>query len=228
MYLIGALPALLTLWIRFAIPESPLWEQANERRRAAKQRQRSGTVESSHDAALTRFTLHELFAEPVTRQRAIITFLMATASAVGFWGMSSWISPYIASVAAKSGLNGAQWASYTGMAYNAGAIVGYVGLGFLADAFGRKPVTFLFFALSLLLTPALFFLTSELHLLLIIAAVLACFVSGQFTWMSAWLPEALPDPRAGDCGGLCLQRPALPRGHRDARCRSADCKIRRL
>ncbi|HKN11222.1 MAG TPA: MFS transporter [Pseudomonadota bacterium] len=35
MYLIGALPALLTLWIRRSIPESTLWEQANERRRAA-------------------------------------------------------------------------------------------------------------------------------------------------------------------------------------------------
>src|SRR5216684_9137751 len=32
MYLIGALPALLTLWIRWAIPESTLWEQSNERR----------------------------------------------------------------------------------------------------------------------------------------------------------------------------------------------------
>ena len=35
MYLIGVLPALLTLWIRRAIPESALWEKANERRRAA-------------------------------------------------------------------------------------------------------------------------------------------------------------------------------------------------
>src|SRR5262244_443142 len=35
MYLIGVLPALLTLWIRSGIPESPLWERANERRRAA-------------------------------------------------------------------------------------------------------------------------------------------------------------------------------------------------
>src|SRR6202022_1313913 len=35
MYLIGVLPALVTLWIRRGIPESPRWEAARERRRAA-------------------------------------------------------------------------------------------------------------------------------------------------------------------------------------------------
>jgi MFS family permease len=71
MYLIGALPALLTLWIRWAIPESPVWEQANERRRAARARKRSGVGEHMGDRALTRFTFAELFADPETRRRAI-------------------------------------------------------------------------------------------------------------------------------------------------------------
>ena len=38
-------------------------------------------------------------------------------------------------------LPGAQWASYAGMAYNVGAIAGYIGLGFFADRYGRRPVT---------------------------------------------------------------------------------------
>src|SRR2546430_610007 len=42
LYLIGILPALLTLWIRTSIPESAKWEQANARRKAALARQRSG------------------------------------------------------------------------------------------------------------------------------------------------------------------------------------------
>ena len=192
MYLIGALPALLTLWIRWAIPESPVWEQSNERRRAARERKRSGIAESADDRALTRFTFAELFAEPETRRRAIIAFLMATSSTVGFWGISSWIPPYIGSIAAKAGLAAPQWASYTGMVYNVGSLIGYIGFGFLADALGRKPITLLFFALSLVLTPALFLLSTDLTVLLIIAALIGCFASGQFTWMSAWLPELFP------------------------------------
>jgi MFS family permease len=102
MYLIGVLPALLTLWIRRAIPESPLWERANERRKAALQRLRAVGASVGGDRTLTRFTLAGLFAEPVIRKRTIIAFLMATASAVGFWGISTWVPPYVGSVAAKA------------------------------------------------------------------------------------------------------------------------------
>src|SRR5208337_2308715 len=40
MFLLGVLPALLTLWIRTSIPESDLWMKSNERRRAAVARQK--------------------------------------------------------------------------------------------------------------------------------------------------------------------------------------------
>src|SRR5579871_2232732 len=36
MFLIGILPAFLTLWIRRGMPESALWQRADERRRAAR------------------------------------------------------------------------------------------------------------------------------------------------------------------------------------------------
>jgi MFS family permease len=209
MYLIGALPALLTVWIRWAIPESPVWEQANERRRAARERKRSGVSESAGDRALTRFTFSELFADPETRRRAIIAFLMATSSAVGFWGISSWIPPYIGSIAAKAGLAAPQWASITGMVYNIGSLVGYVGFGFLADAYGRRPITLLFFALSLVLTPAFFLLSTNLTVLLIIAALIGCFASGQFTWMSAWLPELFPTRVRATAVGFIFNGPRL-------------------
>ncbi|HEX9462845.1 MAG TPA: MFS transporter, partial [Alphaproteobacteria bacterium] len=134
MYLIGVAPALLTLWIRRAIPESPVWERVNEKRRLATERKRSGGVLGAEDTSLTRFTLFDLFVNPEIRRRTIIAFLMATTSAVAFWGISTWVPPYVGSVAAKAGLPAAQWASYTGMTYNFGSIIGYVGLGFLADA----------------------------------------------------------------------------------------------
>jgi MFS family permease len=191
MYVIGVLPALLTLWIRRSIPESELWERANERRKAAVQRQRT-RASSSENPTLTKFTLAGLFVDPVIRKRTIIAFLMSTTSAVGFWGISTWVPPYVGSVAAKAGLAAAQWAGLTGMAYNAGSIPGYVGFGFLADAFGRKPITLLFFAMSLLLTPVFFLWTHDLSMLLVVAAFLGFFASGQFTWMSAWLPELYP------------------------------------
>jgi MFS family permease len=162
-----------------------------------------------HDRALTRFTLAELFANPAIRRRTVIAFLMATASAVGFWGISTWVPPYVGSVAAKAGLAAPQWASLAGMAYNVGSVIGYVGFGFLADAFGRKPVTLFFFAMALLLTPVMFLWTHDLNLLLVAGGLLGLFASGQFTWMSTWLPELFPTQLRATGVGLIFNGPRI-------------------
>ena len=192
MFLIGILPALLTLWMRTSIDESQTWQQVNARRREARARKAAGAALSAHEQALTRFTITDLFAEPETRRRTILVFLMSLTTTLAWWGISSWVPPYIASVAAKANLPPQQWASYAGMAYNFGAILGYAGLGFLADRFGRKPVVMLYFAVAFLLTPVLFLWTQNLTLLLVAAAVNAFFTLGQYSWMPVWLPELFP------------------------------------
>jgi MFS family permease len=169
MFLLGILPAVLTVWIRTSIDESKVWQEVDAKRREANARKQSGAVLTPADQALVRLT-----------------------TTLAWWGISSWVPPYIASVAAKSGLPGAQWASYAGMAYNFGAILGYASLGFLADRFGRKPVTMFYFAAAFVMTPVLFLWTSDLTLLLVAAAVNAFFTLGQYSWMPVWLPELFP------------------------------------
>jgi MFS family permease len=192
MFLIGVLPALLTLWIRRAIPESPLWEATDRKRREARQRSELGAALSASDASLVRFTLFDLFADAGSRKRTVLVFLMSLTTTVGFWSISTWVPPFIGSLAAGQGLTAAQWGSYAGMAYTSGSIIGYISFGFLADRFGRRPVTLAFFALAWLLTPVLFFLTTDLTLLLALACLNAVFSNGQYTWMPVWLPELYP------------------------------------
>jgi hypothetical protein len=36
---------------------------------------------------------------------------MSTATTLGWWGISTWVPPYVASVAARQGLPAARWAS---------------------------------------------------------------------------------------------------------------------
>ncbi len=64
MFIIGVLPALMTLWVRRAIPESERWERVNTQRRAAVERKRSGETLGAEELALTRITLVDLFADP--------------------------------------------------------------------------------------------------------------------------------------------------------------------
>jgi MFS family permease len=209
MYVIGVLPALLTFWIRRAIPESPLWEQAAEQRKTARKRQQSGAAVTDEDRALTSFTFVDLFSIHAVRKRTVIAFLMATASAVGFWGISTWVPPYIGSVASAAGLSSPQWASFTGMAYNAGTIAGYIALGFLADAWGRKPVTLVYFAFAWLSVPVLFLWTHELRLLLFVAALVGFFGSGQLTWLAVWLPELYATSMRATAVGFIFNAPRL-------------------
>jgi MFS family permease len=192
MYLLGVLPGLFCLWIRRGIPESPLWERSSQQRKAAQARKRRGAKLDANDQALTRFTLVELFADPKVRRRTVIIFLMSLTTTLAWWGISSWVPPYVASVAAKAGLPGGIWAGYTGMAYNAGAIAGYISLGFLADRFGRKPIAMAFFAAAFVMTPVLFLWTSDLDMLLLAAAGNGFFTLGQYSWMPVWMPELFP------------------------------------
>jgi MFS family permease len=78
------------------------------------------------------------------------------------------------------------------MAYTIGSVLGYLSMGFLMDAFGRKVVTITFMVIALLMTPVLFFVTTDLKLLLLLSMVNAFFSNGQYTWMPVWLPELYP------------------------------------
>ena len=193
MFVIGVLPAFATLWIRRGVEEPEAWIEADRKRRA-----------TPH---LTRFSLTALLADRNTRRLTTIAFLMATATTLGWWGISSWIPPYVASVAAAQGLPPARWIGLAGMAYNVGGVIGYLLVGFCADAWGRKPVVIAWFAISLVMTPVLFFGTDNLSLLLVLCAVNAAFTLGQFTWCSAWLPEAFPTRIRATAIGFCFNAP---------------------
>jgi MFS family permease len=49
-----------------------------------------------------------------------------------------------------------------------------------------------FFAASLILTPALYLWTHNLQLMLLVCAVNGFFTLGQYSWMAVWLPEQFP------------------------------------
>jgi MFS family permease len=209
MYLIGVLPALVVFWIRRNIPESPRWEESNRRRRTAYHLRRQGATLEGENAALVRFTLVDMFAEPAVRLRLVLTFIMSLSVTIGYWGVSTFVPAYVGSVAAAAALPAQRYAALVGLIQNLGALAGFVSFGFLADALGRKPTTIFYYLMCLILTPVVYLWVGDVNLLLAMFAVYGFFIQGCFSWTPIWLPELFPTRMRATAAGFIFNAPRL-------------------
>ncbi len=180
MFLIGVVPALVTLVVRRHLPMSPAWVASH----------RSETARGS--VASPTATVRRILGDPALRRITLVTSLMSLATTLGWWGVSTFVPQYFASVAVPAGWEAARATSVSGMVYTAGAVVGYLLFGALAEWWGRRPATAVFFALGFLLTPVVFVWTHTVPALLVLLFVNGAFTLGQYCWMAVWLPELYP------------------------------------
>jgi MFS family permease len=209
MYLIGVLPALMVVWILRHTPESPRWERSNEQRSEARALKRQGAELSVEHAALTRFTLLDLFADRTVRWPLIGALLMMLSVTFAFWGVATFIPTYVGSVAAKAHLPATAWAGYAALVTGVCGTFGFISLGFLADAFGRRATTMLFYLMCLILTPVVYLWDHSVDILLVWVAVFGFFTLGIWAWAPVWLPELFPTRIRGTAIAFCFNAPRL-------------------
>ena len=185
MFVIGILPAFLLLYVRRWVDEPAIWIAANRGRREAQMRLQMGGV-SPQDRELAQFTVTRILSDLVLRRRVGLLLLMAITSVVPWWSASTWIPEYAAQLSIKLP------SSLTGLVFSAGSIAGFLAMGLLADLLGRKPVIWLFYLGALSLSLCFFLLVTDRRALLIMAAANGFFSSGQFAWMTIYLPELFP------------------------------------
>jgi MFS family permease len=173
MFLLGILPAFLTIYLRWKIPEP---------RRAPLPKEVS--------------TLGSLF----TGQQARVTWaaaLMIACGLLGVWSSSFWIPTVVATRYIASGHTLAvsqQMASFASLATNFGTLAGCFFMPWIAHWFGsRKKVAVIFFAASLICNVLAYYVLLErmdnLYLFLITVPLLGFFTNGVFALFTVWLPE---------------------------------------
>jgi MFS family permease len=207
MYLVGVLPALLVLWIWRGMPESTRWEEASARRRTAQAQRRTGAVLEGENIALTRFTVADMFLDRSVRGRLIAAFLMMLSVTFGFWGVATFVPTYVGTVAAKAGLSAPYYSAMAGVLGTGVAIFGFIGLGFCADAIGRKPTTMIWYAMCLILTPVVYMWAQSMTALLAAVTVFGFFTGGIWAWAPIWLPELFPTRIRGTAVAFCFNAP---------------------
>jgi MFS family permease len=192
MFALGVFPALLLLWLRRRVEDSAIWQEADRRRRSAHQARAQGRLLTADERRLTRSTVADLFMSAELRRRTLLLLVMALASVVGFWGISTWVPQYAGHVASRAGHGAGRWGALAGLLFSVGGIAGYLVLGALGDRWGRRPTIALFFAGSVIAALAPFLIDDDLALFMIAATANGFFISGQFAWMAMYLPEVYP------------------------------------
>jgi MFS family permease len=190
LFLVGILPAFVALLVRLYVKEPERWEKARQR-----QTGRRGVIR-----------LAELFRVPLRRATLIGTGL-AFVAVFGLWGATNWTPSLVRALPDLQGLPPAllaTYASYAVMALNAGAIIGYLSFGPLADRFGRRPIFALMCLGSLITLPAIFFAPHRyLHVLLLLP-ILGFFNNGIFSGFPIYLPELYPTAIRATGAGFCF------------------------
>ncbi|HZT31392.1 MAG TPA: MFS transporter [Bryobacteraceae bacterium] len=181
LFLLGLLPACLTLWIRRAVPEPEIW-RASARRSAG--------VAALFHASLA--------------SRALLASLLGATVLFAYWGLFTWIPSYLSSPVASGGAGLSVVASSAWIVpMQIGAFFGYILFGFLADRFGRRPV-FLFFVLgAAALVPVYGQWARRPAVLLALGPAIGFFGHGYFSVFGAMLAELFPSAIRATAQGLC-------------------------
>ena len=189
MFVIGALPALLSLYVRRNLDESERWQQAVAEKRWS-------TTEAEVDRAAAAddkrpFTLTEIFRQPESRRRVLLTSALSMVTMVGWYGVSTWLPSHTAVLAKAQGLQDpSSWGAWIGTLYMLGAIVAYLLSGFLIDAIGRRSFLWLTYAGSLVMAPITYGLTTTATAMQIVAPINGFFTLGlAFSWMAIYPAE---------------------------------------
>jgi len=192
MYLLGALPALSTLFVRRHVKDPDIWLSADAKRRAIKERQAHGAHLGAREESLTKPTFLQLFETPERRRRIGFLFLAALSTTMGWWAVSSWIPLFSAQQLAGKVKSVPTTITLVLVAYNVLGIAGYIVMGVLADWLGRKAAMMIYFAGSLVVVPMLFLTPASPALFIALAGINGFFTMGQWTWIALYPAELFP------------------------------------
>lgn len=183
LFAIGALPALLTLWIRKSVPEPDTWVAAERLPVRERFRQIFG-------AGLRRYTF--------------VAIAMSSLVLFAYWGLFTWVPAYLAAPVEKGGAGLSIVKSSAWVApMQVGALLGYLLFGILSDRFGRRPSFALFLTGAAVVTVLYGGAARSPETLLLLGPLVGFFGHGYYSAFGAILSELYPSTVRATAQGLC-------------------------
>ena len=178
LFAMGALPALLTLWIRRNVEEPAAWAARRT------QAQRSPQGERNPFAVIFGSALFS---------RTIRIILLGASVQFAYWGIFFWLPPFLARPIEQGGagmgvVNSLGWI----VAVQLGAYLGYLTFGFIADQIGRRRTFIIFMLAAAAIVPVYGQMARSPLLLLVLGPIVGYFCSGHFSMFGSFVAELFP------------------------------------
>src|SRR5690242_5452828 len=161
VFFVGVLPALVTLWIRKSVPESEMWKQ-------------------QRDQATSKAPFSESLS-PVLRKNTIFLLLLNVFGLFAWWGLFSWMPPYLTLPVARGGRGFSLMNTATLLVTLnlVGMFPGYLCFGWVADKFGRRRALIVYTLCAAELIP-LYAMARAQWIILVLGAPVGFFGTGLF------------------------------------------------
>jgi sugar phosphate permease len=194
---LGALPALLILYIRRRVDDPDVFRETRERE--ARDARDTGSDRFSADARATELPLKQIFRRDLLKT-TIAASVLATGIQGGYYAMFTWIPTYLKT---ERDLSVIGTSGYLAVVI-AGAFLGYLSAGFVHDRLGRRRAFALYSAAAGAALVLYFAVPSGSNTtLLIVGFPLGFFASGCFSGFGSYLSELFPTRARGTGGGFC-------------------------
>jgi MFS family permease len=204
MFVIGALPAFLSLIIFKRLQEPEKWKAAAAKRKADKE---AGLIDP-HDKL---GSLSELFGDPRWRKNTIVGMLLAFAGVVGLWGIGFFsfdlirtiFNAHFTELGTKQGLTGTAlskfvggnltfWTGITSLLQNAGSFFGIYAFSRVTHYIGRKPAFAASFFLAMVSTALTFWFLDSFYEIFWMIPIMGFCQLAAFGGYAIYFPELFP------------------------------------
>jgi MFS family permease len=180
LFLVGTLPALLTVWIRRDIPEPDIWRHPPRRQPAS------------------------VLLRPPYLRRMLVATPICTSLLFAYWGLFTWIPAYLASPIENGGAGlGLVRSSAWVIPVQIGAFIGYNIFGFYSDRVGRRPMFLIFVLGAAAVIPVYALASTNPLLLMLMGPLIGAFGHGYYTVFGSMLSELFPSGVRATAQGIC-------------------------
>jgi MFS family permease len=183
VFFVGIFPALVTLWIRKGVPESRMWlERMHKTDISGITPRVDGSAGISRTGVSAPHESFFLIFHAPYRKSTIALLLLNFFGLFGWWGLFTWIPPYLSLPIAAGGRGfGVMRTTTLLLVLNLfGMFPGYISFGWAADLLGRRKAFMLYLFVAALLVPVYASARSQAALL-VVGAIVAFFGTGFFS-----------------------------------------------